>query len=117
MTYLFKTSLTMKDYNDKKYWIDGDYIRDLKITSDDVKSAIRKYRDIIADGYGVTISDNAIRNKGEMFIDTENGSEPAGFVFTGKTSFDKGDYTGWTEQFINVWTTIYEIKLADLASA
>ena len=58
----------------------------------------------------ITISKNAIKNKSEMFVDLSNGGvKQVGYVITGKTEFDKGDYTGYSTQYIDLWITILTV--------
>lgn len=45
MTYIFKTTATMKEYNNKKWYIDGDIVSDMRIDADSVKNALEIYRD------------------------------------------------------------------------
>lgn len=32
-----------------------------------------------------------------------------GYVITGKAEFDKGDYSGWSTQYIDLWVTILTV--------
>ena len=112
MDYIFKTTATMKEYNNKKWYIDGDLISDMRITADNVENAIAIYRNRVDEKYCVSISRNAIKNKSDMFVDTpDRGVKQVGYVITGKTEFDKGDYTGYSTQYIDLWITI--ITVAD----
>lgn len=77
MNYIFKTTATMKEYNNKKWWIDGDIISDMRINADSVENALEIYR--------------------------------VGYVITGKTEFDKGDYTGYSTQYIDLWVTVLTV--------
>lgn len=43
MNYIFKTTATMKEYNNKKWWIDGDIISDMRINADSVENALEIY--------------------------------------------------------------------------
>lgn len=53
---------------------------------------------------------NALKNKSEMFADLSDGSiKQVGYVITGKTEFDKGDYTGYSTQYIDLWVTILTV--------
>lgn len=45
MNYIFKTTATMKEYNNKKWWIDGDIISDMRINADSVENALEIYRE------------------------------------------------------------------------
>lgn len=110
MDYIFKTTTTMKAYNNKKWWIDNNTIKDIQITADNLKAAIEKYRKTVVDRDYIEISRNAIKNKSPMFIDDENGNaQQIGYVITGKTAFDKGDYTGYSTQYIDLWITILTV--------
>ena len=108
-TYLFKTTVTMKEYNRRKWWIDPDIIRNITICADTVNAALQEYREIALDRYGITISENALKNKSPMFIDTDTGAKQVGYVITGKMDFDRGDYSGYSSQCINLWITIQTI--------
>lgn len=37
------------------------------------------------------------------------GVKQVGYVITGKTEFDKGDYTGYSTQYIDLWITILTV--------
>jgi hypothetical protein len=45
-----------------------------------------------------------------MYIDTNEGTKQVGYVITGSTDIDKGDYTGFTKQFIDLWIDIKKIE-------
>lgn len=105
--YRFETTATMKEYNNKKWWIDAEIISDMRINADSVENALEVYRERVEEKHGITISRNAIKNKSEMFVDLPDGSaKQVGYVITGKTEFDKGDYTGYSTQYIDLWVTI-----------
>lgn len=58
----------------------------------------------------INISKNAIKNKSEMFVDLSNGgAKQVGYVITGKTEFDRGDYSGYSTQYIDLWVTILTV--------
>lgn len=114
MTYLFKTSTHMKPYNSEKYWILNTIIPPAEFTADSVKSAIEQYRDWTNE-HGIEISKNAVKSRQPMYRDFKNGeSRQVGYVFTGKSLFDKGDYTGFTEQYVDLWTSIQIVSYPDL---
>ena len=71
MNYIFKTTATMKEYNNKKWWIDGDIISDMRINADSVENALEIYRE--------------------------------------RTEFDKGDYSGYSTQYIDLWVTVLTV--------
>ena len=100
----------MKEYNNKKWWIDAGIISDMSINADSVENALEIYRERVEEKHGITISRNAIKNKSEMFVDLADGSaKQVGYVITGKTEFDNGDYTGYSTQYINLWVTILTV--------
>lgn len=81
----------------------------MRINADSVKNALEIYRERVEEKHYVNISRNAIKNKSEMFVDTDNGAKQVGYVITGKTEFDKGDYIGYSTQYINLWVTILTV--------
>lgn len=112
--YEFITTCTMKEYNNKHWWIDSGYIRPISVYAENLKSAILKFREIVEEKNYITISDNAIKNKNPMYIDTRAGeTKQTGYVFTGKTEFQH-DITGkWVKQYIDLWVTIKTIIETD----
>ena len=110
MNYIFQTTATMKEYNNKKCYIDADIISDMSINADSVENALEIYRERVEEKHCVTISRNAIKNKSAMFVDLpDGGAKQVGYVITGKTEFDKGDYTGYSTQYIDLWVTILTV--------
>lgn len=110
MNYIFKTTATMKEYNNKKWYIDGGIVSDMRIEADSVENALEIYRERVKEKHYITISKNAIKNKSEMFVDlSSGGAKQVGYVITGKTEFDKGDYTGYSTQYIDLWVTILTV--------
>ena len=110
MNYIFKTTATMKEYNNKKWYIDGDIISDMCINADSVKNALEIYRERVKEKNYIDISKNAMKNKSEMFVDLSGGgAKQVDYVITGKTEFDKGDYTGYSTQYIDLWVTILTV--------
>lgn len=110
MNYIFKTTATMKEYNNKKWYIDGGIVSDMCIDVDSVENALEIYRKRVEEKHYITISKNAIKNKSEMFADLSDGSvKQVGYVITGKTEFDRGDYSGYSTQYIDLWVTILTV--------
>lgn len=110
MNYIFKTTATMKEYNNKKWYIDGGIISDMRINADSVENALEIYREQVEEKHYINISKNAIKNKSEMFADLSDGSvKQVGYVITGKTEFDRGDYSGYSTQYIDLWVTILTV--------
>ena len=110
MNYIFKTTATMKEYNNKKWYIDGGIVSDMRINADSVENALEIYREQVEEKHFINISKNAIKNKSEMFVDLSDGSvKQVGYVITGKTEFDRGDYSGYSTQYIDLWITILTV--------
>lgn len=110
MNYIFKTTATMKEYNNKKWYIDGGIVSDMRINADSVENALEIYRERVKEKHYISISKNAIKNKSEMFVDLLDGSvKQVGYVITGKTEFDRGDYSGYSTQYIDLWVTILTV--------
>lgn len=109
MNYIFKTNATMKDYNCTKWFIDSDILSEMRINADSVDRALSVYRSR-AEECGVSISQNALKSKSAMFVDMPDGSaKQVGYVITGKTELAKGDFTGWSTQYIDLWVTILTV--------
>lgn len=110
MNYIFKTTATMKEYNNKKWYIDGGIVSDMRINANSVENALEIYREQVEEKHYINISKNAIKNKSEMFADLSDGSvKQVGYVITGKTEFDRGDYSGYSTQYIDLWVTILTV--------
>lgn len=110
MNYIFKTTATMKEYNNKKWYIDGGIVSDMRIHADSVENALEIYRERVEEKHCIIISKNAIKNKSEMFADLSDGNvKQVGYVITGKTEFDRGDYSGYSTQYIDLWVTILTV--------
>ena len=107
--YIFKTTATMKPYNNKNWWIDGGIIPVKHIEAETVKDALQIFRDIVDEQHYISISDRALKNKNPMYRDTETGNAlQVGYVITGKTEFQK-DSGEWVTQYID-----YGLKLLPL---
>lgn len=112
MTYIFKTTTTMKSYNNKNWWIDGDCVSEKKIEADSVKEALSIYRSEVEEKHYITITNHAMRNKSPMYIDTPDGEKQVGYVITGKADFQTNDYR-WSAQYIELWVTILTVTDTD----
>ena len=108
--FIFKTTATMKEYNNKKWWIDSGIVREIRITAENVREALKQYREIVSEKFYIEISDNAIKCKSPMYIDTASGEcKQVGYVITGKTDFEDRDNYKWSSQYIDLWVTILTI--------
>ena len=106
--YLFKTTTTMREYNEDKWWIDPNIVKDKYINAENLNEALKEYKDLVETVY-ITISDNAIKNKTPMYVDTKDGkSKQIGYVLTGKTDF-QDDQGNWISQYIELWVEILTI--------
>lgn len=116
-TYRFVTSCAMKEYNRKKWWIDAGMVRPMEIDAETYRNAFETWADRVKNEYGVSISNNAIRNKEPMYRDGPGGSYQCGFVVTGLSEFDRGDYSGYSKQYIELWVEIKNVSRIDFSSA
>lgn len=88
----------------------GGIVSDMRINADSVENALEIYRERVEEKHFINISKNAIKNKSEMFADLSDGSvKQVGYVITGKTEFDRGDYSGYSTQYIDLWVTILTV--------
>ena len=106
MKYIFKTTTTMKPYNNNKWWINKDVVAPVRIEADNVQKALEQYRNIVEEKNCITITKSAIRNKKSMYIDTENGPQKIGYVITGKTEFENRENWKYSVQYIDLWVEI-----------
>lgn len=111
MIFLFKTTATMKPYNNKNWWIDSDIVREIKVTANTMREALEKYREIVKERHYVEISLNAIRHPEPMYRDGADGDAvQVGFVITAKTDFEDRDRYKWSTQYIDLWVTVYTVS-------
>lgn len=80
MNYIFKTTATMKEYNNKKWYIDGGIVSDMRINADSVENALEIYRERVEEEHCIIISKNAIKNKSEMFVDLPDGGRKTSWL-------------------------------------
>lgn len=111
-TYIFKTTATMKEYNRRKWWIDSGIVPEMKITAENLKTALAEYRQRVEDQHYISISNNAMRYKNPMYIDRADG-EPlqVGYVITAKTCFEDRENYRYTDQYIGLWVTVYAVTV------
>lgn len=106
MIFQFKTSATMKPYNNKKWWIDSGIVREITVKADNIKKALEEYREKVQEKFYINISKTALKNKDAMYIDKANGEpEQCGYVITASTDFDT-DNGGWKTEYIELWVTV-----------
>ena len=108
MKYIIKTNATMKEYDNKKWWIDKNIITEKTIVAGSVADALKNYQKEVADRHYIFISDNALKNKEPMYIDTKNGVKQVGYVMTAKTDFSD-DYGNWKSKYIDLWVEIITV--------
>lgn len=109
--YLFKTTATMKEYNNKKWWIDSNIVRDKYINAENINKALEQYKNLVEEKEYITISNNAIKNKNPMYVDTTDGNtKQVGYVITAKTEFQDNDNYKWTTQYIDLWVEVLTIE-------
>ena len=114
--YILKTTTTMKPHNRKNWWIDPGIVREIHITAENVRDALNQYREIVENKYYITVSDNALRNKSEMYVDTKGGDpRQIGYVITGQMEFEASNYK-WSKQYIDLWVEIITTTETDFAA-
>lgn len=107
--YIFRTNATMKPYNSRYWWIDSGIITEKRIKADSVAAALEQYREQVEEKHYITISQNAIRTKSQMYIDRPDGKpQQIGYVITGKSEFQR-DTGAWVEQYIDLWVEILTV--------
>ena len=110
--YIFKTIVTMKEYNRENWWIDSDVVKEIRIDAENIKAALNEYREIVTDKYYIDVSKNALKTKRKMFVDIEGGgAKQIGFVITGSTDFEN-NYK-WVKQFVDLWIEILTVETPD----
>ena len=107
--YIFKTTTTMKEYNNKKWWIDPKIVPEIRITAENLKEALHKYKELVYEKSCIKISDNALKMKNQMYVDTVEGAKQVGYVITGKTEFEDRDNYRWSTQYIDLWVNILTV--------
>ena len=112
--YIFKTTATMKEYNNSKWWIDSGIVRDITIHAATIAEALEQYREQVKEKYYIEISKNALKTKNNMYVDDENGvAVQVGYVITGKTEFEDRENYKWSIQYIDLWVTILTVVDTD----
>lgn len=112
-TYIFKTTTTMKEYNSKHWWIDGNIVPEKTITAESVAAALEEYRELVEYDNCISISRNAIKARRPMYVDLKTGGEKqVGYVITGKAEFETENYR-WCKQYVDLWVEIAVIADAD----
>ena len=112
MKYLFRTTATMKEYNNKKWWIDRNIIKQTIIEAENISEALKLYQEYTYNNACITISNNALKNKKPMYIDTDNGTKQGGYIITAKSDFRDDDNYKWSVQYIDLWVDIDIISSA-----
>lgn len=113
MKFLFTTVTTMKEYNRKKWWIDGDIIPQMHIEADNLNAALKKYQQYAYDKSCINVSDNALKNKLPMYIDTKQGVKQTGYVITGSCDFEDRENYRYSKQYVDLWIDIETIVDTD----
>ena len=108
--YYFEVSTTTKPKDRGCWYIDIDYIKNQTIKAESLPDAVNAFIEKVnAEHYGSFISKNAAKNKQPIYIDDENGDAvQIGYIITAKTLFDKGNYNGFVNKYIDLWLAISE---------
>ena len=104
MKYLFKTEVVLKGKWNKKYWIDNKIVHDIIVESENVKSAIYKYKDIVEKEYFFCISNHAMERKSAIYRDIENSAIQVGYCIIAKT-----DYIENVKAYCELWIEVFII--------
>ena len=75
MNYIFKTTATMKEYNNKKWCIDGGIVSDMRINADSVENALEIYRERVEEKHYISISRNAIKTSRKCSLIYQTGAQ------------------------------------------
>jgi hypothetical protein len=113
MKYLFETTIAMKEYNNKKYWIDPNIIRDITIESENITEGLKKYAELVEKKHYISVSSNALKTKSPMYIDVNGKACQVGYVITGSMDFDNEITNKWSKQYIDLWVTVLTITDTD----
>jgi uncharacterized protein YccT (UPF0319 family) len=108
-TYVFKTTTTMKEYNRDKWWIMDDIVKTFETTASTLSEALKSFQKFVEGTAYITISNNALKTKEPMYIDTKEGVKQCGYVITGKTEFQDDRIYKWSTQYVDLWVNISEI--------
>ena len=100
MIIVMKTTITMKPYNHEKYWIMDDLIPEFRAEEKPLNEVLNEYAEFTEEYAGISISNNAIRNKRAMYCDTADGAKQVGVVLTGKTEIDD------KVQYVDLWVNV-----------
>lgn len=103
--FIFKTTTTVKN---PKYWILSDIISEFKIDTNDLTTAIEEFRNF-AEKQDISITNNAIKCKSPMYIDTLNGTKQVGYTFNASTDIYDDDTQRFTKQRLALWVEILTV--------
>lgn len=111
-TYIFRTTTTMKEYNSKHWWIDGNIVPEKTIQAESVAAALEEYRESVEYDNCISISRNALKARRPMYVDTKGGEKQIGYVITGQAEFETENYC-WKKQYVDLWVEIAVLADAD----
>lgn len=75
MNYIFKTTATMKEYNNKKWYIDGGIVSDMHIDADSVENALEIYRERVEKKHCITISKMPLKTSRKCSLIYQTGAQ------------------------------------------
>lgn len=108
-----RTIAKMKLYNNKKWWIDSNIVRDMFINAENIKFAMEIYRERVQESACIEISNNAMKNKSPMYCGDGENARKCGYVITASTDFADRDNYKYSKQYIELWVSVYEINNID----
>lgn len=107
-TYIFRTTTTMKEYNSKHWWIDGNIVTQKTIPAESVAAALEEYRERVENDHYISIPRNAINARRPMYVDTKGGEKQIGYVITGQADFEVKSYR-YVKQYVDLWVEIITV--------
>ena len=102
--YMFKTSIRPKEYCAGKIWCEDP--RDVIIDAENLEKALILFQDLINRETHITISDNALKHKDNMYYESTEGDYQSGYVITASTDIFDENVRKWKKYYLNAWCSI-----------
>ena len=109
MEFLFITNTTVKEYDQKNWWIDKNTVPEFRIKASSLKEALEKYRQLVEEKAYVSVSASAIQNKQPMYHDLSSGQvEQIGWIITGSTDLCES-YGTYKKKYLDLWVEVLQV--------
>lgn len=104
MRFLFEFTVTPTDNS----WWSSYRNESVKVSANDIHSAIALFAEKLDSEYCMTISASALKRPRKMYVDADDTAKHIGYVFKASTmvDFDRR----WVKKYANMWTTISVIS-------